>query len=1249
MIIKYKVIRKVLDLSTINDIEQKIKQLDGGAFQNLFDTYLKEKYSFSNINTLGSHDGSNKVTKGTPDTYVINDDATYTLIMYGTTETNPYGKIKKDILDCLNYGKVGIPKDKIKKIICGYCSSNFSIEQTEELINLTNGINLELISLSTIAFDLYCSYQYIAYDFLGISIDTRQIYTPDLFIAASDKSRTSSPLNIEFLYRENELKAIRDSISKNRVTVVIGNAGVGKTKTVLESLKTPIFEGYKIYCVKNNGALLSTDINRYFSEEGNYILFLDDANETAGFRQIIDFVCNPPSKINISLVITVRSYAKQKITNEIKKYFVPQIIKIGEFTDIEIEGILKSVLKIKNETYLRKISEIANGNIRIAILSGLIAINGNFNDIENVQEVFHVYYSPIISEKNFDKNKILSIFIIALLYPLDIFENNELKMCLQLFSIDENNFREICYELNKEEIIDLLDNKIAKIADQSFKDYILYHVIIDKKYIPFYQLLDTLFIFIPNKIVKVVNSLFSIFYSKKVYNYVKNQVLLSWRSTQDENKELYIQKFYAFNENEALLYIKNKIQNIDERPFNIDEVDIDEVLRVGNSTEFEITVLSSFKQSINYMSAFELLLLLFNKNLDSAKNVIRVICKNFLYDKNSFYDDYIKEKVILEKLWENSDKGNNYNITVVLLEVIKILLQVESGIIEQGRSVKTINFIRIKTKLTDGNRELRKLLWKILAELYKNKGYEEKIDDILNAYDIYSTDKTEQVAYIKYDMQCIADEFSFDDISFKNAIILHHFECILARNNIVLPNFITNKNKNELFSIIEMFLENIYRSSDVIKNKLEKTEKISKMLEKFNFNDYKKLFSACSQYEKLNLKNGYILSDGLKIVFEKLKETPSLFIEIVKLYINNNSPYFLYIGRDILYVLLDFIGPEETKKIIDNTEGYIRSVYFKFFYTFFPENDINQSVCDDLYEFISKEMQNKQKLILDVFSLSKFKKIDYDIVSKITKIIIKEKDISELLIREYINEYITEEIANKLLELFDNDIELLMEVYFKQICNSVDFQGILFEKLFEKIPNFWKVFCEKILELRNIQKASISEIFVKIWKLQNYKEYIDLIFNMIINKDGYIYKHSLMSSIFIGEVNIEDQLFLNQRNWIKNYIEQNYNSLENIRQIFEVINDYFEKDKIEYFSLFLSLNKDFEFFKKIPLLSWNYSWSGSEIPLIEKRINFLNDLLFILKGYDFLEHRNFVIKNIENEKQNLQNEIQWEFIENYDI
>ncbi len=81
---------------TINKIQQSIMTMEGGDFQKLFDAYLYKKYGFTNIQPLGVQAGTNKSTKGTPDSYVYTENGRYILICYGNVKEQPTKKIKKD-------------------------------------------------------------------------------------------------------------------------------------------------------------------------------------------------------------------------------------------------------------------------------------------------------------------------------------------------------------------------------------------------------------------------------------------------------------------------------------------------------------------------------------------------------------------------------------------------------------------------------------------------------------------------------------------------------------------------------------------------------------------------------------------------------------------------------------------------------------------------------------------------------------------------------------------------------------------------------------------------------------------------------------------------------------------------------------------------------------------------------------------------------------------------------------------------
>ncbi len=123
-------------------------------------------------------------------------------------------KIRTDILSCFDDSKLSLPKEKIKKIICGHCSTNIHIEQFNSIMEAIDGVEIELIGIDTLSHDLALLYPHIAKDELGIAIDTNQFFDVEDFVEVYDANGINAPINCDFLHRESEIMETCTSILK---------------------------------------------------------------------------------------------------------------------------------------------------------------------------------------------------------------------------------------------------------------------------------------------------------------------------------------------------------------------------------------------------------------------------------------------------------------------------------------------------------------------------------------------------------------------------------------------------------------------------------------------------------------------------------------------------------------------------------------------------------------------------------------------------------------------------------------------------------------------------------------------------------------------------------------------------------------------------------------------------------------------------------------------------------------------------
>ena len=79
--------------------------------------------------------------------------------------------------------------------------------------------------------------------------------------------------------------------------------------------------------------------------------------------------------------------------------------------------------------------------------------------------------------------------------------------------------------------------------------------------------------------------------------------------------------------------------------------------------------------------------------------------------------------------------------------------------------------------------------------------------------------------------------------------------------------------------------------------------------------------------------------------------------------------------------------------------------------------------------------------------------------------------------------------------------------------------------------------------------------------------------------------------------------------------------------------------KLDYILEYLKDNLNIEDFKRIHLFPMSASWSGSEVPLILDKMQFLQTLKEKLKGSVYIEHREYIEeyrRNLEEYKRKVE-------------
>ena len=710
-----------------------LSSLEGGGFQDLCDALLCAE-GYKDIFSLGMKAGTLKTTTGNPDTYFRSESGKYIFVAYTTEQTSINKKIKEDIEKCLDQEKTGVSVKDIEKIICCHTSSTLKAGDDQALRKLCSsyGIELELYGIDRIANLLYRVYPYIAKDKLNFCIDSNQIFPREEFIKQYDNSNgRTAPLTTTFLYRENEKKEILEMLEKEKVIIILGKAGVGKTRLALEIAKKYQEENNcKILCIKCNHLPIMEDLSRYISTAGKYLIFVDDANELVGLSHLIEYTIKEEDRYDIRIIATVRDYACKSVINEAKKLVNVKNYVISKFSNQEIREFIKTNLKIENSDYIEQIVRIASGNPRIAYMAGKLAIEKNdLRSIANMEELYKSYYGFFLETTTIltDLKLCLTAGIVSIFNIIDLENLDRIQDVLNLVGMDKDGFTTYIHSLHSMEYVEIKSERVARISDQCLSNYMLYYVFFEKRLIIFSDILRVGFRKHKNSTIKSVDILLNIFYSDKMKDYLIDEISNVWDEFKTDHKvfEEFVRAFHIFKPEESLLYISEKIEQTESVNIDINLLENEERKWNVDIKDSILQLLGGYKKDHGLTEAIELAVKYCMKRQDAVKLVYSLFKSYYSIDKDSYYEGYYIQNLVIDKIRENLDfpviKKLFYKISSHYLSLYFDCVEIERD--------HVLTSYRISVVLTEGCKQYRTKIWTEIISLANDK---DNLEDIVN-------------------------------------------------------------------------------------------------------------------------------------------------------------------------------------------------------------------------------------------------------------------------------------------------------------------------------------------------------------------------------------------------------------------------------------------------------------------------------------------------------------------------------------
>ena len=1205
-----------------NDLKieiKKISKLEGGRFQNMCNQILDEMGYI--IHPLGSHDESDKTTPGTPDTFYLKDDC-YTLVEYTTQEDRIFQKIKDDVEKCIK--KIKECKIEKGKIIEFYTSSNLKIEEFKELndLCLSENIMFKIYNIDMIANLLRKEYPLIAKEYLGIAVDTLQVLSPFEYMKEYNMKKGSVNINDELLYREDEKNEVLQNITDNDITLISGKSGCGKTHLILDIMindKSQLNE-YKILCIKNRNQNLFDDLKKHLKKDNKYIIFIDDINNINDIGQILYFL-NPINNLELKIVATVRDYAKSKVIKKIKteenetdNCFKIGYIDIKQLTDEQLGEVIKKNTSIKNDLIIRNIIYVSQGNARILMMASNVIESGT-GKTTTIEDIYNSYYDSAVKQLSEESSTIMkSLAAISFLNAIDL-KNDNHKSLITLFNLTENQLRKDMLILHDNEIIDMIDDDIAKISEQCISNYSMYLSVIIKKDISVENLVINMYLYSKSRLIEDINLLLNVFHNQEIIDLIKSGISQVWNTidTYKYDKFDFLDSFGSLLDFETLDFCSDFVKTINCNKMNFK---YDEIITSKNREYPDnklLNLLGKFKYSDKMELALNIIIEYIKKDNGIIPEAYKLFAYMWGYGEEIYYSDFhIQEKVVESLI--SSNNPENESITYLIMNLIQHYLKF-SGDYSFSSGKRNIVITQYCLNESDNLRKFRNTMFDYLIEKSKNENNKDILINILNYLYSSGYGRDENIKLI------MENDFDKVNVLVNNLLPLDFKIAILTENinkeykafNVSNLDINIQEDIYEYYKMIDNNIDHDYKNDNTIEN-------MKKIANQMNVNEIYENINKIGiiENEKL-LENKYDIGKGISSFIIALFGKEEIDVcKLLDLFIGNNLLKNFPIER-IIKLCIDKVGYSKTKQIISKYE-YTKKPYFMFAcYSLIPDKEICKKELDSFIEFISQKITIKSGTYINLEFLERYISVDKNIYPKILNIICDlYKDdlfVLSLMTSLLFNEY-SENTPEKLTEYFKSDYDVLIKAYLLlKDRDNLDYHG----KYFDMFMNLdFKNFINKYLNfidnnpdimhnnhkaLENIWKHNdekIRYVIESMLKINNFKRtnFLKLIFSN--SKDNY---------------DIEERYLIDI---IKNYSDND----DILTNLFIVISNRSKEGRIKCIIELLTINNNYELFEKLQLESHSWSCSGSEIPLIESRIDYFKELMESIQklGSNYIKH-----------------------------
>lgn len=182
-----------------------------------------------------------------------------------------------------------------------------------------------------------------------------------------------------------------------------------------------------------------------------------------------------------------------------------------------------------------------------------------------------------------------------------------------------------------------------------------------------------------------------------------------------------------------------------------------------------------------------------------------------------------------------------------------------------------------------------------------------------------------------------------------------------------------------------------------------------------------------------------------------------------------------------------------------------------------------------------------------------------------------------------------------------------------------------------------------------LSSHSDNRDYTFLWESDEYKGILSTILEDVFEceREGHCHRYHEKFFNKTSQSIHADEILDRQNQYLRGEIKNKATDREYIDFLFSLISEFKPDRIIIFFKEFLDVNKSFDDFESLSLEPDSVGWSGSKVPILQERVDFINKLISLCDSVQLLKHRQYLERRLQYLRKEIRGEKKRDFTEEF--